>query len=304
MTDQPHSPSDFEILGLPEDAPKDVVERKYGALLRAYKQRTDEYGVTENDILYYQKITAAYDRIVGTVHDFSDPNPTSVIPFKIRRFFYKMSANLEHYKFAIAAVVAVGVLVVIVVTQLLSIETRDLNIKFVGAFSTFEQNQLIYEINEKSEVVEDSEITFFTVTSQTTMDSDAQDAAKHFRAQFTAGSIDLILIDKANYDAYIREPVFLDLTDYLKDHQDDPAFANLTLLTHKKAGEDDPVPDGIYGIEFTERGGAYFEEMQLDWLNDYLKEDRSMILTVCRTGKNTDKALDYITELLQSTSVA
>ena len=91
MEQIPHKPTDYETLNLPENAPREMVERKYGALLRAYKQRTDEYGVTEEDLAYYRRITEAYDRLVGTVHDYSDPNPTSMIPYKVRKVYYKFS---------------------------------------------------------------------------------------------------------------------------------------------------------------------------------------------------------------------
>ena len=56
--------SNYEILGLSENADKELVERKYGALLRQYKQRTDEYGATNEDLSYYNEITKAYNEIM------------------------------------------------------------------------------------------------------------------------------------------------------------------------------------------------------------------------------------------------
>ena len=53
------SADDYKVLGLEEGTPRETVERKYGALLRAYKQRTDEYGATDEDMEYYRTITQA-----------------------------------------------------------------------------------------------------------------------------------------------------------------------------------------------------------------------------------------------------
>ncbi len=295
--------SDYEILNLPENAPKEIVERKYGALLRAYKQKTDEYGVTNADIEYYQRITEAYDRIVGTVHDFSDPNPTSFIPYKVRRVFYKLSANLEHYKFLLLGIVMLTVLGLIAYFQFSSVENHDLNIKFVGAFSTTEQSTLIMEMNEKSETTKIPDVTFFTITEETEYNSDAQDAALQFRMQFTSGAIDVIFIDKANFDVYKHEPAFLELSDFLDKYKDAPGFDNLTFVEYENEGNDGNPPSGIYGIDFTARGSNYFEGTKFSWLNDYFKDrERSMIMVICRRAQNIERAQSYVAELIQVTA--
>ncbi len=295
--------SDYETLNLPENAPKELVERKYGALLRAYKQRTDEYGVTNADLAYYQRITEAYDRIVGTVHDYSDPNPTSIIPFKVRRVFYKLSANLEHYKFLLLGILMVTVLGLIAYFQFTSVEKHDLNIKFVGAFATTEHSNLTMELNEKSEVTRVPDITFFTVSEDTEYNGDSQDAALQFRMQFTSGAIDVVFIDKENFDVYKNEPVFLELSDFLELNKGKPGFDNLTLIEYESKGEQGNPPSGIYGIEFTELGSRYFEGTQLSWLNDYFDDqERSMILTICRRAQNLDRAQSYAAEIIQSLS--
>ncbi len=295
--------SDYEILGLPEDSSKEVVERKYGALLRAYKQRTDEYGVTNADLEYYRRITEAYDRIVGTVHDFSDPNPTSIIPFKVRRVFYKLSANLEHYKFLLIGIVMITVLGLLAYFQFSSVESHDLNIKFVGAFATKEHSTLIMEMNQKSDATDKPDVTFFTITEDTEYDTDSQDASLQFRMQFVSGAIDVIFIDKANFDVYKNEPVFLELSDFLEKYKDEPGFENLNLVHYEHAGQDGNPPSGIYGIEFTDLGSQYFEETKLDWLSDYYKDqDRTMIVAICRMAQNSERAESYLVDLIRTAS--
>ena len=295
--------SDYEILNLPENAPKDMVERKYGALLRAYKQRTDEYGVTNADLEYYRRITAAYDRIVGTVHDFSDPNPTSIIPFKVRRVFYKISANLEHYKFLLLALFMIAVFGLMAYFQFSSVESHDLNIKFVGAFATTEHSTLIMEINDKSDATDVPDVTFFTVTGDTEYNSDSQDAALQFRMQFVSGAIDVIFIDRANFEVYMNEPAFLELSDFLEQHKDEPGFENLTLVEYENQGQNGNPPSGVYGIEFTAQGTDYFKGTKLNWLSDYYEnQDRSMIIAICRMAQNSERAESYVADILRSAS--
>ncbi|MBP3392360.1 MAG: hypothetical protein J6L76_06195 [Clostridia bacterium] len=303
MENIPHKPTDYETLNLPENAPKEMVERKYGALLRAYKQRTDEYGVTEEDLAYYRRITEAYDRLVGTVHDYSDPNPTSVIPYKVRRVFYKFSANFEHYKFLLMALCLVAALVTIVVIQIREVEHHDLNIKFTGAYTTINQSELIAQMNEKSDTCENPDVTFFTVSEETEMDSESQGAALQFRLQFLSGAVDMVFIDRANFDVYVQDLVFLDLTEFIDSNKNNPAFQGLEYITHTNQGEDDKLPSGIYGIEFTQRGGLYFEDTQLQWINDYLEgQERSMILSICRKAQNRQEAQEYLTEIIVQTA--
>jgi hypothetical protein len=290
------SAEDYKVLGLEENASRETVERKYGAMLRAYKQRTDEYGATDEDMEYYRTITEAYDNIVGTVHDFSDPNPTSPLPFKFRNFFYKLSARLDHYKFIIFIVLILGVLGVLVYFQVKDAKKDDMYIKFVGAYYAVNPGNVESELGEKSQVFKSPQVSFFSVTiNSTENDSETANAAVAFRAQFTVGSIDMIFVDKDNFDVYVAQNVFLKLDDFLAENASDPAFKDVGLHSYGS----DKVPQGVYGIEFTEAGSLYFENTSMTWLNDEIKgQERSMILCVCRMSKTGERALDYIKELV------
>ena len=287
---------DYKILGLEEGTDRETVERKYGAMLRAYKNRTDEYGATDEDMEYYKTITQAYDNIVGTVHDFSDPNPTSPLPFKFRNFFYKLSARFDHYKFIIFAVLITAVLGLLIYFQVKDTGKDDLYVKFVGAYYAINPGNLETELAKKSETVKSPQVSFFSVTiNSTENDSETANSAVAFRAQFTVGSIDMIFVDKDNFDVYLDQYVFLALDDFIKENGDDPAFSGLKYYRY----EGEKIPESIYGIEFTEAGSAYFENTSMFWLNDDIEgQERSMILCVCRMSKNKDHALEYIKELV------
>ena len=292
------SAEDYKVLGLEEGTDRETVERKYGAMLRAYKNRTDEYGATDEDVEYYKKITQAYDNIVGTVHDFSDPNPTSPLPFKFRNFFYKLSARLDHYKFIIFAVLITAALGVLIYFQVKDTGKDDLYVKFVGAYYALNPGNVETELADKSDVVKSPQVSFFSVTvNSSENDSETANGAVAFRAQFTVGSIDLIIIDKDNFDVYLPQFVFLQLDDFIESNSGDPAFSDLEYYRY----DGDAIPNGIYGIEFTEAGLEYFKITSVTWLNDEIPgQERSMILCVCRMSKNADHALEYIKELVHA----
>ena len=290
------SAEDYKVLGLEEGADRETVERKYGAMIRSFKQRTDEYGATDEDMEYYRKITQAYDNIVGTVHDFSDPNPTSPLPFKFRNFFYKLSARLDHYKFIIFTVLIVAVLGILIYFQVRDVGKDDMYVKFVGAYYAVNPGSVESELAEKSDVINSPQVSFFSVTvNSTENDSETANAAVAFRAQFTVGSIDMIFVDKDNYDVYVTQNVFLKLDDFLAENAEDPAFSDLELYSFGS----EKVSEGVYGIEFTAAGSEYFKNTSMTWLNDEIKgQERSMILCVCRMSKSGEKALKYIKELI------
>lgn len=291
------SAEDYKVLGLEEGTDRETVERKYGAMLRAYKNRTDEYGATDEDVEYYKTITQAYDNIVGTVHDFSDPNPTSPLPFKFRNFFYKLSARFDHYKFIIFAVLITAALGILIYFQVKDTGKDDLYVKFVGAYYALNPGNVETELADKSDVVKSPQVSFFSVTvNSSENDSETANGAVAFRAQFTVGSIDLIIIDKDNFDVYLPQYVFLQLDDFIESNSGNPAFSDLEYYRY----EGDAIPNGIYGIEFTEAGSEYFKNTSVTWLNDEIPgQERSMILCVCRMSKNTEHTLDYIKELLE-----
>ena len=96
--------SNYSILGLSENTDKERVEKKYAMLVKQYKHKTDEYGTTNEDLEYYNKITKAYNEIMGIKADYSDTDPMNIIPYSVRKRFQKFSATIENYKMLIFGV--------------------------------------------------------------------------------------------------------------------------------------------------------------------------------------------------------
>ena len=295
--------SNYKILGLPENADKDLVQRKYGALIRQYKQRTDEYGATNEDLSYYNEITKAYNDIMGISGDYTDTDPTNIIPYSIRKKWYKFSAFIDSYKMLLCGIILIAVIGVLVFLQIRDGSQDDLYIKFVGSFSSgyadSEDGYIDRQIAAKSEVVDHPMVSYFTVIEgkTTLLDSSAKNAAVQFRSEFVAGSLDIIIIDKENLEVYLKDLAFLKLNDFLKEHQSDPGFQNLNLYQYENTGaEKDLVESGVYAIEITNM--EFFQGMNL--IKEYPKERQTMYLTIARSSKNLEKAEAFASEIIST----
>lgn len=292
--------SNYEILGLPEGSDKKVVEKKYGALLRQYKQRTDEAGVTDEDAAYYETITRAYDSIMGYTHDYSDDDPTSVIPRPIRRAWSKWCIFFDHYRLLLFLGIFLVALGTMIFLQLRDNRKEDLMVKFVGAYSTLDTKQFHEEVAAKSQTTDYPTISFFTVTTDTVMNPSAQSQATQFYAQLLQGTLDVILLDRESYDVYVEEMAFLPLDAYLDDFSSLPGYSSDKVLSYEPS-EESKVPAGVYGIDITECG--FFDGTQLDWLHAG-EQKKSMILTICYKTKRKDQALSFAKELMGAESMA
>ncbi len=295
--------SNYAILGISENADKERVEKKYAMLIKQYKHKTDEYGTTNEDLAYYNKITKAYNEIMGIKDDYSDMDPTNIIPYSIRKRFQKFSATIENYKMLICGILLFCVIIILTVLQVKDSFKDDISIKFVGAFapgySTSEDGYIDVQIKDKSEVVDAPTVSFFTVVEGETslIDSTAKNAAVQFRTEFTTGALDVIIIDKENLEIYIKQLVFLKLDDFLEEHKNDTGFENLNVFNYENSGEeDDYAESGIYAVEITDT--SFFEGMNLE--KRYPEERQTMYLAIARTSKRPDIAKAFAAEIISA----
>lgn len=296
----------FKILGLPVDATDDAVKTRYGALLRQYKRKVDEYGATYDDLAYYRRITAAYDKIFGFSHDFADDNPTSPIPYKYRRKFGKFLTWLEQYRLLVMLVAVIILLVVVFSVQFFGRDRSDIKLKFVGAFRQRLDVNLAQKLDEKSEVFDNAQITFFECTTKSTLlDYNLRYTAEVFYGQLMAnGQLDVVLIDKDSFDVYVKNYSFLPLDDIWSEYSDTHDDSYLVEV-YDYGSDDDPeskvtIPHAIYGIDVTDT--TFFEDTGLEWLYDEAAgQQRSMIFCIARRSNNVDRSVQFLEELLKYT---
>ncbi|MBP5312439.1 MAG: hypothetical protein J6112_06375 [Clostridia bacterium] len=307
--DEPNNMSRAEslkILGLPENASDDAVKFRYGALLRQYKKKIDEYGTTYEDLEYYKSITSAYDNVFGYSHDFTDDDPTSPIPYKYRRKYGKFLTWLEQYRLIVMLGVVIIILAVVFIVQNVGRNKVDLKVKFVGAYTQSLYENLSDQMNKKSKVFGNVQITFFTVTTDTTMlDAQARTQAEAFYSQLMAdGQLDVVLIDKESFDVYVKQYAFLPLDELIEAYGSEHGNAFL-LDTYSYATYPDSegkivVPQGIYGVDVT--SSTFFNDCTaLEWLYDSAKgQEKTMIFAIARHSNAVDKSAEFLYELLDS----
>ena len=296
--------TDYEILGLPENADKRLVERKYGALLRQYKARTDEHGVTDEDAEYYKKITGAHDRILGLDPGNYDDNPTSVVPYPVRRFFGKMATFFEQNRVVMiiaAIIVAIGVIFIIQATQA---KRYDINIKFIGALDCDLVQPLADDIAATSESVANPAVSFYTITTSTGYSLPALNQATQFKSQLIGRQIDVLFLDTEGWIAYRNEKAFYRLDDLLKEGDLAKAAAGRLVLEYEQSFDENGIPNGPesgkYAIEIT--GSDYLKHLAEHGLKTEFDREagqpENIYIAICGTTQNPDKALAYVLEVL------
>ena len=292
--------SNYERLGLSENADKELVERKYGALLRQYKQRTDEYGATNEDLSYYNEITKAYNEIMGITGDYTDTDPTNIIPYSVRKRWHKISSFLDSYKLLICGGLLVLVIGVLTYLQIRDSSKEDLYIKFVGSFMSgyaeSEDGYIDRQIADKSNVTDQPIVSYFTVVEGETsmLDQTAKNGAVQFRSEFMTGALDIIIIDKENLEVYVDQAPFLRLDDFLEAHKGEKEFENLNVFCYENAGDERKPESGVYAVEISNM--AFFDNMNL--VKKYPKERQTMYLAIGRVSKNLEKAEAFAAEVI------
>lgn len=294
--------TDYEVLGLPENAPKDVVEKKYGILIRQYKARTDEHGVMDEDAKYYQVITDAYNRIMGFDPNNYDDNPTSVVPYKIRRFGGKLATLFDQYKLVLMIIVFIIAAAVIVIVQSRTVTEYDLDIKFIGSFDTLDETAFSKKVAAKSKVSDTTAVSFYTITTSSGFTPDNMSAATQFQSQLIYGQLDIIFMDKEGWDAYKKQKAFYRLDDILKEEEFASKTDGLSTLYYERTYDKDGMPEGpesgIYAIDITNT--TFFDQsMDLQWLNDEKNgQEKSLYVAICGTTQNLEMAKAFLSELL------
>ena len=293
--------SDYEILGLPENASKDLVEKKYGVLLRQYKSRTDEYGVTDEDANYYASITAAYNHIMGLDPTDMDDNPTSVIPYPVRRFWGKICTLAEQHRLIIVTAIVLIVLGVIIVMQLKTNTEYDINVKFIGSFNTLDTVKFSQKLADKSDSVETASVSFYTVTTDSGYTPNLMAQATQFQSQLIYGQLDIIFMDAEGFLSYKREKAFYRLDDILQTEPFVGKTEAADWITYETEYDEKGIPQGpesgIYAIDITDTD--FFDDMDLEWLYDEeAGQEKSLYVAIAGTTKHPEKAKAFLAEIL------
>jgi len=285
--------SNYEKLGLPEDAPKSLVEKKYSSLMKQFKNRTDEFGVMESDVEYYEEITGAYNDIMGFNHNSYDDNPTSVIPRPVRMAWGKVATVLDSYKLAIMIIIVLAITGYFIFMQVRNNKKEDISIKFAGAYALETiASDMEKEIGNKSNVVSEPAVTFYTIDVNTHFNLASTTEATQFLGQLTYGQIDLMIMDIEVYNAYIDKGFFIELSDFLENNKNNPGFDKILPVVYTVEDR-----SGIYALDVS--NCTFFEDLPLSYL-DNGHEEKQMIIAVCMQSKRQELSLNLVSEIIST----
>ncbi|ANX02255.1 hypothetical protein CSTERLE_12075 [Thermoclostridium stercorarium subsp. leptospartum DSM 9219] len=280
----------LEILELSPDATKDEVSKRYSILTRKFKTlEKDERGYTLNDI------TDAYNLLMGITYVDKEEeerqkrlreNPPllarilRVDPIKLENFFH-------YYK--IHMLVGLAVIVILFFSIRSCINRVDPDFTIVCYGNIFAADQTAVEENVKERV---PGITTPSVQFLATVSDDPQyvyASQMKFVAMIAAKEIDIIIMDRENFDINASQGIFLSL-DELADELGFPEESYMRgseIIDETEDGNVIKGPEQIYGIDIT--GSEFIKNNNI--------HAESAIVAIARNTQRMDSALEFIRSL-------
>lgn len=280
----------LEILELQEDATKDDVSKRYGILTRKFRSvEKDERGYTIEDI------TRAYNMLMGITYiDKNEEerqkalreNPPflakvfKVDPIKLENFFhyYKL-----HMLISIVVIVVLFFSIRSCVTQI----PADFTIICYGKI--YCQDQAVVE-NDVKQRLPDSAAPSVQFLSSLAEDPQYQYASQmKFVAMIAAQEVDIVIMDKENFDIHLKQGMFLSLDDFISEIglADESYIKGSEIVDETEDGKLIEGPLHAYGIDITD--------------NKFIKDNNvyaeSAILAIVRNTEKIDRALEFISSL-------
>lgn len=280
----------LEILELGSDATKDDISKRYGILTRKFRNlEKDERGYTIDDI------TEAYNLLMGITYvDKNEEerkkalreNPPllarilKVDPIKLENFFH-------YYK--IHMIVGLALIVILFFSIRSCINQVEPDFSLVCYGGIFGQDQTVVENNIKERVsgIEAPSVQFLGTISEDPQFVYA--SQMKFVAMIAAKEIDIIVMDRENFDIFVSQGIFLPLDDLVGEwgFSEESYVRGSETIDQEENGEPVKGPEHIYGIDITE--------------NKFIKDNRiygkSAVVGISLNTQRMDKALEFIGSL-------
>ncbi|WP_028610254.1 hypothetical protein [Paenibacillus harenae] len=286
----------YELMGLPEFAAKDDVEKRYTTLMRQARSRSKEQGQDAEES--FAKITKAYRLIL----EYEDRKLTDAFNEQEYGKYKKMAGQAQkmdhfwrYYKFhTLGAIAAVALIIYGIISfmdyraeqeRLANLPPVDLNVSFMG-------NYMLMEDAPKDEPIEKALLTAFPEW-------------KRFASMVT-----FVPADEANQYAYMQKAVLILATEhpdvYIMDRNifqwvgvqgvlmnlDSDVEGDFKPLLKEgvamKLKTDEDTEEHVYGIDLTNTALA----------DDVPLYKENMIVGIRVDSKNPDKAREFIKKYL------
>ena len=202
----------YEILGLPEGASRDELEKRFEYLIKRGKAAAISKELNSDiPILNMDAISEAYNRIISNQLALSEKeeekrNPHKPNPiFKLLKVDEKKARNYIHYhKFNyIFGVIGLIILIYLVKTIVFHVNP-DVNLAFLGQIYYSETSVLEKKIETTYPEIKAVGVDGASFSSNSTNANSEQDSAMLQKAMvlFAAGGIDIYVLDKENFKKY------------------------------------------------------------------------------------------------------
>jgi hypothetical protein len=248
----------YKVLGLNENASRDQIESSFTMLMKKHRLSGSAEQGEEAEKIDIDKITMAYNLLMGYVEEVSDDEKTrKPSPFFRNPLFKKMgidakkAENFWHYHkiHFFAGVIVIVILVSLLKSCIFRVEP-DLNIALVGNLFNITTEKLGDIIKEGLDDINEVSIDQAILTDR--MDGEQEYAmAMKATVLFAAADIDVFILDKSSYMKYAELGAFVNLDEIAGDLGVDKE-KNKELILKIREGEEDEKEEEeehLYGID-------------------------------------------------------
>lgn len=278
--------SAHEIMGLKEGASKEQISLRYTTLLKKYRSAKMQ-GESFIDGITMEDITKAYNSLMGYDDIEPDPETLKLRELKNKGVFKKLNLDPEkisnfwlyHKMHIIFSIVAI-VIVYSIISSIVNRVDPDFSFGIVGdVYST--NDQAVIDAIETA-VPTLKEVSVMPMSVKMTAENEFDIAIQQkIMLEMAVGDLDLVVVDKWNYDKFAETGAFVELSDVAKELGVD--LETQEELVTKVEVDENPF-EGLFGIYVTD--------------SEFLKEcgivGGEMIAAVRITGKHPETAMEVL----------
>lgn len=261
-----------KLLGVDEKATKDDIIKRYDVILKKYKDTDEIDGVKLEDLYNAYNLLMGYDLSDKPEMQPEKPSFFSTLSAKIFKLDARKVDNFFHYnKWKILAGIIGLIVVISTIKTIVTNVPADLYLTSVGEISIKEPEKVEANIKTLIPTLKAPQVEAMYIKSAVNQDQTAtpqpqqgqqsqqvnqqlqqgQDGEQNYAMQMkvtvmlAAGDLDVLLVDKANYEYYAKQGTFINVGDISKDlgidiKKDDALKIDTT------EGE-----SGVYGVDVT-----------------------------------------------------
>jgi len=205
----------YEAFGLDENASLDEMEKKYDLLIRKYRSETSNKN--QEITIDIEKINEAYKSLHRLNYEANEEQANTRSAKFLRKICRllkidnKKAENALHYytKPAIAIIVGLAVLTTVVVTMITNVNA-DLNVVYVGDYSGTRTDEYVEKIQKAMPELKKAEVRVVGFNANKKMANQHNEYIK-IVAMLTAGDIDILILDSAMFDDFVKQNILSDL---------------------------------------------------------------------------------------------